>query len=940
MATIQHKRGTAARWLEVDPVLAEGELGLETDTLKIKFGNGSSTWSALSYFTGGSGGAGTVTSVALTVPTGLTVSGSPVTTSGTLAIALDVGYSIPTTASQTNWDSAYTDRLKWDGGSTGLVAATGRTSLGATTVGSNLFTLTNPSAITFLKINADNTVSTESASTYRTSIGATTVGGNFFILTNPSAITFPKINADNTVTAESASTHRTSIGATTVGSNLFTLTNPSAITFLRVNADNTVSALDAATFRTAIGAGTSSTTGTVTTVSVASANGFAGTVANATTTPAITISTSITGLLSGNGTAISAATAGYGDTTNPYASKTANTFLAAPNGSSGSPTFRAIASADLAAGGSLGQILHLSLSGLTWGTFYIGATSVSTLSGGSLTLRQGTTSAGNAPLYLNTSSSVLTTPAAGAVENDAQVIYGTPAVGTATTGSTVTGRGLIPTTMMYVVNSDATIITASSATTSGNIMNGKGAWLLANTTYEVEFMWYTEVAHTSGSSALTNFNLLQNFPTGATGWLSVMYTSPSSNTNQSTTVAWQAVTDVAGTVTGGTATIQASSLVQVDGTLDISGVTTTVNGWSSNSNNGSKVTRLTGSGSVALGLNRLNITAANNDTFSGIISSSADDSAGLSIESGTQILTNINTYQGSTLLLGSTARLNLTGSGTIGELSSVGFVAASGGTFDISGVTSGITITDVGGGASNSSIILGSKTLTLGGPGSDFVTNNTFNGVVSGTGNIVIDMEDNTGVRCTNPSSCGSQSFSGTNTYTGTTTISAGTFIISGSGSLGSGSYSANITNNGLFKYSSSTNQTLSGIISGSGALTKDTNTSTLTLSNNNTYTGATTISAGTLTVSGTLADTTAVTVSSGATYNVNANDTIGSLAGAGTVSTTSTGVTRTLTSGGDNTSTTFSGVIQDNGTGLLALTKSGSGTLTLSGINTYTYVS
>jgi hypothetical protein len=50
--------------------------------------------------------------------------------------------------------------------------------------------------------------------------------------------------------------------------------------------------------------------GTVTSVSVASANGFAGTVATATTTPALTLSTTITGLLKGNGTAISAATAG------------------------------------------------------------------------------------------------------------------------------------------------------------------------------------------------------------------------------------------------------------------------------------------------------------------------------------------------------------------------------------------------------------------------------------------------------------------------------------------------------------------------------------------------------------------------------------------------------------------------------------------------------
>jgi len=55
---------------------------------------------------------------------------------------------------------------------------------------------------------------------------------------------------------------------------------------------------------------TVSTGGTVSSVSVVSANGLAGTVATSTTTPAITLSTSITGVLKGNGTAISAATAG------------------------------------------------------------------------------------------------------------------------------------------------------------------------------------------------------------------------------------------------------------------------------------------------------------------------------------------------------------------------------------------------------------------------------------------------------------------------------------------------------------------------------------------------------------------------------------------------------------------------------------------------------
>ena len=52
-------------------------------------------------------GNGTVTSVGMTVPTGLSVSGSPITTSGTLAVSLASGYSIPTTAKQTEWDTAY-----------------------------------------------------------------------------------------------------------------------------------------------------------------------------------------------------------------------------------------------------------------------------------------------------------------------------------------------------------------------------------------------------------------------------------------------------------------------------------------------------------------------------------------------------------------------------------------------------------------------------------------------------------------------------------------------------------------------------------------------------------------------------------------------------------------------------------------------------------------
>jgi len=52
MATrMQQRRGTAAQWTDADPILAAGEIGFETDTGKFKIGNGTSEWSALSYFT-------------------------------------------------------------------------------------------------------------------------------------------------------------------------------------------------------------------------------------------------------------------------------------------------------------------------------------------------------------------------------------------------------------------------------------------------------------------------------------------------------------------------------------------------------------------------------------------------------------------------------------------------------------------------------------------------------------------------------------------------------------------------------------------------------------------------------------------------------------------------------------------------------------------------
>ncbi len=74
---IQIRRGTAAQWTSTNPTLASGEQGFETDTGKMKIGNGSTAWTSLAYL-----GAGTVTSI--TAGTGL--SGGTITSTGTIAI--------------------------------------------------------------------------------------------------------------------------------------------------------------------------------------------------------------------------------------------------------------------------------------------------------------------------------------------------------------------------------------------------------------------------------------------------------------------------------------------------------------------------------------------------------------------------------------------------------------------------------------------------------------------------------------------------------------------------------------------------------------------------------------------------------------------------------------------------------------------------------------
>lgn len=122
-------------------------------------------------------------------------------------------------------------------------------------------------------------------------------------LTSTAALSVTTANAAGTATdaARSDHTHRGVASFAKNGSTALygdvTISAGSNITLTQVGNDISI-------------ASTSGGSGTVTSVSVVSSNGFAGTVANSTTTPAITLTTSVTGILKGNGTAMSAATAG------------------------------------------------------------------------------------------------------------------------------------------------------------------------------------------------------------------------------------------------------------------------------------------------------------------------------------------------------------------------------------------------------------------------------------------------------------------------------------------------------------------------------------------------------------------------------------------------------------------------------------------------------
>jgi len=297
----------------------------------------------------------------------------------------------------------------------------------------------------------------------------------------------------------------------------------------------------------------------------------------------------------------------------------------------------------------------------------------------------------------------------------------------------------------------------------------------------------------------------------------------------------------------------------------------------------------------------LYITQSFDGSFTGGVSGS-----GNLIKSGTGSVTlsGTNTYTGGTNIYGGS--LTLSEEASISASSSV--YVESGASLNL---VNGGTIRELWG---SGSVNVASGTLTVSNDSSYY---SYMYGVISGAGALT-------------KTGSGTLSLTGANTYTGGTTVEQGT--LSGTTT----SLRGDIVNNGTVSFSQSTDGTFSGAISGTGAVNFS-GAGAVTLSGTNTYTGATTVSYGTLVLSGgsAISDSSRVIVGYNGTLRVDQSETIGSLGAeywwytSGTVNI----VSGTLTVGGDNTSTNFGGAL----TGAGSLVKTGTGTLTLEGTDTHT---
>lgn len=428
----------------------------------------------------------------------------------------------------------------------------------------------------------------------------------------------------------------------------------------------------------------------------------------------------------------------------------------------------------------------------------------------------------------------------------------------------------------------------------------------------------------------------------------------------------------AGTIAVGSSTgLSPNSTITIQsiGTLDVNGFNSAIDGLlgtgTITNNGGSNVTLTAGS-------------AGGTGTFGGVIQDGAKAIALTKGGSGTLTLTGVNTYSGATAISNGTISVANIGAGgnlgtgsapiVLGDATHAGVLSYTGNA-DLS-YTRGFTVNAGGGGIDGT---VAGKTITLQTGG--IATSGTF--TVGGSGNAIIQSVIS-GTGGLAKGNTGSMLLSGANTYSGDTVVSTGTLQVgadvdgSGNAPIPYGSGKGNLTVNGTLDVNDHTvsvnglsgSGTITNSLSGSartftagannstsfGGVIQDgvgtmsftkTGGGTLTLTNANTYSGNTTISAGTLQVGNASAIPSGAykgNVSLAGTLDLNANSTtVNGLSGAGAV-TNSAGGSPVLSVGANDQTSEFSGTISDgSGSGkTVGLTKTGGGILMLSGISTF----
>lgn len=325
--------------------------------------------------------------------------------------------------------------------------------------------------------------------------------------------------------------------------------------------------------------------------------------------------------------------------------------------------------------------------------------------------------------------------------------------------------------------------------------------------------------------------------------------------------------------------------------------------------------------------------------------------AGTTLDAGAAAALGNNINLGGNLTLGGSADLTLTGpvNGITGSLVKNGAANlvlngnngyGGGTTLNAGTLTAGSNTAlglgglTVGGAAtldSNTAVTLGNNVglnanLTLGGSNAL-----TLGGLISGTGQLI-------------KNGAGNLTLNGLNTFQGGANLNAGTLTLGNAGALGGGALTVggaatldnsaaftlgnNIALNGDLTLAGNHNLNLSGVISGASGLIKN-GAADLTLSGNNTFTGPLNVVSGSLTTvgAGALGNTSGASIGAGANLNLGTDSNLATLAGSGGLQ---IGAGTALSVGGVNSSSTFNGSL----TGAGDLTKVGTGTLNLTGIN------